>query len=201
MRHVVIDGFLSTGEVIHADCCWPKEDWAGWVRYSPEYEHKLASDLVTPLPPFLSALLARMAAVNLGALLGMSEAVADLSLYGAGLFSYPKGAGLGSHVDADCHPRLGLRRAWSAVLFVHSMWDCGAWGGELCLEGVDAAIIEPRPGRLAVFNCMERHHHVAPVYCPRGAERRCLALFGYLPEASAGARPRAVFADERAKGR
>jgi hypothetical protein len=110
-------------------------DWAGWFSYDPAYEAKRVSDLTAPLPPVLSMLLARMAQANLGAMLGMPDSVADLSLHGGGLFAYPRGSGLGRHQDADVHPRLGLARAWSAVLFVHPSWG-GDWGGELEFAGV-----------------------------------------------------------------
>lgn len=183
-RHVVIDPFLTSDEVLRANAAWPAPDWPGWVgldALDPAYAGKRASDLQTPLPGFLASLLLRMADVRLGAMLGMSDAVADLSLVGAGLFAYPPGVGLASHVDADAHRRLGQRRAWSAVLWVHAGWDAG-WGGELVLEAPPACEwVGCVPGRLACFDCRSRRHHVEAVRCPSGMERRCLALFGFLP--------------------
>jgi hypothetical protein len=197
MRHVVIDRFLDSADLIHADARWPARDWAGWFSYDPAYEAKRVSDLTAPLPPVLSMLLARMAQANLGAMLGMPDSVADLSLHGGGLFAYPRGPGLGRHQDADVHPRLGLARAWSAVLFVHPSW--GDWGGELEFAGVPP--LAPLPGRLVAFDCREAAHAVAPVRCPEGCERRCLALFGYLAAPGEGKRPRAAFEDARAASR
>lgn len=197
-RSVVIERFLTPSEVIHADACWPAPGWPGWHRYDPSYECKVVSNLTHPLPPFLAELLARMAQAGIGAMLGMPQSVADLSLAGGGLHAMPAGAGLARHLDADVHPRLGLARCWSAVLYVHPSWgEC--WGGELEIDG--APPTAPAPGRLAAFDSREAWHAVAPVRCPPGAERRSLAIFGYLCEPGKGERPRALFADERASSR
>lgn len=189
MRQLVIDGFLSSSEVVQADACWPLPSWPGWVRYD---SGKIACDVSTPLPVALSALLCRMAAAGLGALVGLPESAADLTLWGGGLHAMPRGSALGVHQDADVHPRLRLLRAWSAVLYVHAAWD-PAWGGDLVLDAPEPVQIAPRPGRLAVFDCREVRHHVTAVRCPEGAERRSLALFGYLPRQGPGLRPRALF--------
>lgn len=198
VRSVVIEQFLTPAEVLEANACWPAASWPGWVRYDERYEAKAASDLQTPVPPLLSAILARMAQAGLGAILGMPESVADLGLHGGGLHAMPPGAGLARHLDADRHPRLGLARAWSAALWVHPYWGAG-WGGELEIDG--APRIEPRPGRLAAFDSRDAAHAVAPVRCPAGCERRSLALFGFLPAPGEGRRPRAVFEHAAAAGR
>lgn len=198
-RYVILDHFLDGNDLAHADAVWPAPDWPGWVgldRLDPAYADKRASNLETPLPPFLATLLARMAAADLGALVGLPGCVADLSLVGAGLFAYPPGGGLASHVDADTHRRLGLRRTWSAVLYAHPAWDAG-WRGELVLEHPDGTgyrAVACVPGRLVVFDSRERRHRVEAVTCPEGVERRCLALFGYAPEPGPGLRRRADFA-------
>lgn len=197
-RLVVIDHFLTPAEVVAADACWPAADWPGWVRYDERYEAKRASDLQAPVPPALAAILARVARSGVGDVLGLPSSVADLSLYGGGLHAYPAGAGLARHLDADTHPRLGLARCWSAVLWVHPSWgEC--WGGELHLDGERPIL--PAPGRLAAFDCRDSAHAVAPVRCPPGAERRSLALFGYLPCEGERRRPRAAFEDSRASSR
>lgn len=196
MNYLVIDGVLTPDELAAANESWPGSRWIGWVSYHGTGRgDKYASDLQTPLPLALSLLLARVAAMDVGALLGMRGAVPDLSLYGAGLHAVPAGGSLPAHLDADTHPRLGLARAWSACVYVHEEWGQG-WGGELALHGERPAITPPSPGRLVAFDASVRHE-VLPVRCPPGRERRSLALFGYHAKAGAGLRPRALFDEGR----
>lgn len=187
-RLVVIDGFIGADELAAANACWPALSWPGWVNYL-EQGGKRGSDLFTPLPVPLSVLLAKMAALNIPARLGIPDSVADLSLRGGGLHVLPPGSGLGAHRDADTHARLGLARAWSAILFVHDDWK-PAWYGQLWIEGQPD--IEPVPGRLVAFGG-DITHGVRPVHCPLDRERRSLALFGFLPQPGGNKRPRAVF--------
>lgn len=191
-RAIILDKWFAPEALMVAAVAWPAPDWPGWHDYAREGHAKRAADAQAPLPPALAAVLARMAAIPIGALLGMPESVPDLSLWGGGPHEMPPGAGLGRHLDADGHPRLGLMRAWSAVLYVHPAWQ-DSWGGELVLEAPHEEIM-PRPGRLVAFDCRDRAHHVRPVRCPEGESRRSLALFGYLPRRAEGLRPRAEFA-------
>jgi hypothetical protein len=186
-RCVVIDGLLTPAELRAAIAAWPAADWPGWIAYPGG---KRAGDAASALPVPLAALLARLAGLNLGALVGMPDAPADLSLYGGGCHELPPGAGLGEHRDADTHARLGLRRAWSAALYVHDRWEEG-WGGELVLRGRPARAVPPLPGRLAVFDARACRHRVSPVAGP--VPRRSLAVFGYLPCPGPRRRPRAEF--------
>lgn len=194
--HSVTDGFLGGDEIRAVNDAWPEADWSGWVRYDQRYEAKAASDLTTPLPAACTAILWRMARLDALASLGFRRrAVADLSLHGAGLHEMPAGPGLGLHLDACRHPRLGLRRLASAVLYVHDQWE-ESWGGQLELwEGRREARvrIDPTPGRLVVFATEDAYHAVAPVVCPAGRSRRSLALFFYGPPAEETARARALF--------
>lgn len=191
-RYVTIDGLFSPSELIEANSVWPASDAAGWHTYDARHERKRASDLVTPLPPLLAGMLAHLASLNLGAMLGMPTASADLSLHGGGLHELPPGPGLGCHLDADTHPRLQLARAWSASLYVHSCWDRG-WGGALVLHAERGDVfVRPLPGRLVAFDASLKHH-VEPISCPEGEFRRSLALFGYLPKPGKRERLRALF--------
>jgi hypothetical protein len=186
-RCVVIDGLLTAAELRAAIAAWPAADWPGWVAYPGG---KRAADAASALPAALAALLARLAGLSLGALVGMPDAPADLSLYGGGCHELPPGAGLGEHRDADTHARLGLRRAWSAALYVHPAWEAG-WGGELVLCGRPNRTVAPLPGRLAVFDARNCRHRVDAVAGP--VPRRSLAVFGYQPAAGRRRRPRAEF--------
>lgn len=193
MRCVVVDDYLTSSEVLAASRCWPGPDWPGWVRYDGPQEGKRASDLSTPLPPYLCSLLARLARLDLGALVGLEGTAADLGLHGAGLHEVAPGGRVGPHEDAGMHPRLGLARAWSAALYVHPSW-CPSWGGALALRGESPRVIDPLPGRLVVFACAGLEHEVTPVRRGTPASRRSLALFGYGAPAPRGAAVRAQFA-------
>ncbi len=181
-RLVIIDHFASAEELAACNACWPDIHWPGWVTYADQ-GGKRASDLFTPLPVALSVLLARMAAVDFGAILGIPGSVPDLSMRGGGLHEIQAAGCLPPHRDSDTHARLGLMRAWSAVLFL-SRCD----GGELWLEGMPQ--VEPLPGRLIAFDCRTVAHGVQTV---REGERRSLAIFGYSPVAGPNLRPRADF--------
>lgn len=194
---ITVDGWLTGEELIAVNRAWPAADWPGWIDYAEAgHGEKKACDAIRELPDVIAAVLVRLAALNPGAWLGMPEAAADLSLFGAGLHAMPRGSGLAAHLDADTHARLGLHRAWSAVLWVHNHW-CDSWGGELCLHGSPGREVFPSPGRLALFDCRALRHHVEAVRCPQETERRSLALFGYLPEAGPRARPRALFGERK----
>lgn len=186
-RCVTIDGLLTPAELRTATAAWPAPDWPGWITYPGG---KRACDAASALPVPLSVLLARLAGLSLGALVGMPDAAADLSLWGGGPHEMPPGSSLAWHRDADTHARLGLRRAWSAALYVHPEWEDG-WGGELLLPG---RAIPPLPGRLVVFDARSCRHRVRPITGP--LPRRSLALFGYLPAAGQRERMRAEFYQE-----
>lgn len=191
-RHFILDDFLSRIQCQQLLHHWPDADWAGWHRYDPSYEAKAASNLTEAIPAHLSVVLARMASCDYAELLDLPGVVPDLSLVGGGLHEMPPGGVLGTHLDADSHARLGLRRAFSAVCYL-SEWQPGD-GGELVLCGAsrqEETGIEPRQGRLVAFDCRYCWHRVEKITGKH--PRRSLALFGYLPEVSPRFRTRALF--------
>ena len=191
MKAIALDG-LFPPEMVRAACdWWPVPSWPGWVNYDPKYECKRASNLTDGLPPACSIMLARMAMLPVSQWFGVAALLPDLSLWGAGLYDMPAGGGLGRHLDADTHKRLGLRRELSAVLWVHDEWRPD-WGGEVCLDG--GLTVLPMSGRFLAFQCGQEWHEVKPVSCPAGVTRKALAMFWYAPVAGDGRRPRAVFA-------
>lgn len=194
-RHVVIDGFASPRQLAEVNADWPAEDWPGWVRYGFPQQGKLASDSESTIPYHCSRLLLHAGALPIGCLLEMPDSVPDLTLWGGGLHEMRPGSELGLHLDADGHPRLGLRRAWTAVIYCHEHWWPGD-GGELLLcreSGYVVGRIDPTPGRLVAFDCRDGWHAVTRL-SDLAKPRRSLALFGYSPELSTGQRPRALFA-------
>lgn len=192
MNAVVFDNLFPPELIRAASDWWPPASWPGWIAYDAAYECKRASDRGSTLPAAIGVLLARMAALPVGDWFpGRGPLTPDLSLWGAGLHEMPAGPGLTRHLDADTHPRLGLRRELSAVLWVHERWE-PEWGGKLALES--GLVVRPMPGRLCIFSCGNEWHEVRPVMCPEGVTRRSLAMFWYAAEPGDGARPRAVFA-------
>lgn len=185
--HLVLDRFVSDEQLRYASYYWPDKGWSGWVLYNGPQEGKKASDLSASIPEVYSCMIAEMALLPIGDWLGEPDTVADLSLHGGGLHEMPCGCRLGLHEDADTHPRLGLARVWSAVVYVHP-WECH--GGDLLFTSPGGDVLKriaPVPGRLVAFDSRGTRHAVAAVE-GNSPSRRSLALFGY--SASPGSRNR-----------
>lgn len=185
--HVIADFPESVARAARE--AWPAADWPGWVAYQSACEDKRASDLTHPIPGPCALLLAKMAQFPVAYFFPETQLIPDLSLHGSGLHEMVAGKGLGQHLDADTHIRLGLERVLSAVLYVHEAWD-SSWGGELMLAD---ARIAPLPSRMVIFDCRRIPHAVAALTCPEDVSRKSLALFWYAPAAGTGNRLRAAF--------
>ncbi len=175
---------------------WPIPDWPGWMRYDTDDHTKSASDLSTAIPPVMSECLRRLALLPWSEWMGQDGLVPDLGLWGAGLHEMRPGESVGRHLDADHHPRLGLERRLSVMLYVHQHWE-DDWGGELKLWDMmtgPTVWIRPHPGRLVALDTRgPSYHSVAPVRCPEGLTRRSLCLFFYGPQSATFTRARAKF--------
>jgi len=99
-NHAIVDDFVTKAELDAVNKEWPAHDWEGWIQYNPKYEAKRASNLITPLPPAASMLLAKMGGFELGQLVEMPNAVPDLSLHAGGLHECLPGGKLDPHLDA-----------------------------------------------------------------------------------------------------
>lgn len=197
--HTIRDGLFPPDLLAEAAASWPGPEWSGWHAYDDGMQSKQVSDLTAFLPRPYACLLHRMARLDTSDF-GL-RLVPDLGLWGAGLHQSGPGPGVALHEDADHHPRLGLQRALSAVLYVHPRWE-PEWGGELELWHADqsgpAVRIEPLPGRLVVFDVRgTAYHRVAPVTAWGDVRRMSIALFWY-GQPVAGTRPRARFVEGRA---
>lgn len=186
MNLIVRDGLFGQDLLDQANECWPYRYWPGWVSYEEKHHCKMASDLTFPLPSIFGLLLSKMALLPLCDWFDI-DLVPDLSLHGGGIHQMSQGGVVGSHLDADTHPRLGVERVISSVLYVHPKWEM-EYGGELIL---DATCVQPLPGRLVVFDCRDQRHHVMPVKSVE--ERRSLTLFWYAPRLGTNTRRRAQF--------
>lgn len=179
MKLVIHDDLFPAELVAEVLAAWPPADWPGWVSYAETAHCKRASNLTTPIAPSIGVVLARMAALPVCDWFAM-PVVPDLSLHGSGLHQLTDTGQLGRHRDADTHRRLGLERVLSGCLWLSN-------GGALVFES--GLRVEPRPGRLCVFDCRDEWHWVdgSPDL------RRSLAMFWYAAAAGPGRRLSAEF--------
>lgn len=192
--HVIFDGIFPAELFADVNTQWPAPDWPGWVHYGAAGHSKCASDLREPIPEAAGRILHHLASLPWDCWLDLRGMAPDLGLWGAGLHEMRPGECVGPHLDANTHPRLGLKRLATAILYVHECWE-DAWGGELVLgQGTDTRQIASAPGRLVGFaNSEESVHEVRKVCCPVGVTRRSLTLFFYGGGAHGTIRHRAFF--------
>lgn len=191
MNAIILDSLIPSNQLAAVRTAWPSPEWVGWHDYGETRGGKRASRPDATLPLACGVLLARLAALPVATLFPeLPPLVPDLSLWGSGLHEMPAGPGLPRHLDADTHPRLGLARVLSAVLYVHDQW-LSSWGGELAFSSGVAVL--PAPGRLVIFDCREESHWVHPVQCSGDQTRKSLALFWYAAKAGPNQRLRADF--------
>jgi hypothetical protein len=150
---------------------------------------KLASATPRDLGPRTRSLLDALAAPALTELVEAVTAIAGLqsdpAFCRAGVFVTPPGGWQRVHEDFPVHPHTGL---WNRVivLLYCSDWVPG-WGGELELWPADMSSgprrIEPRPGRLVVFEPTSAHPHGIEALTPAASARVVLASRFYAHEA------------------
>lgn len=186
--HLIVDGWLPRHEITEAADAWPAHTWDGWFRYDSPIEQKSACNDFAKMPEPCRKLLRRMMfSPILRAVFDEPTLIPDTTLWGGGMHSMGQGDFLTTHRDANRHARLGMRRALSAVLFVHDVWNVN-WGGalELWYPNLSGYIpITPVPGRLVVFACTEQAFHSVgePLRCPEHVQRKSLATFWFGPDA------------------
>lgn len=134
---------------------------------------------------------------------GIPSLIDDPIAHGAGLHLSTYGSFLQAHCDYQRHPELaGKERRLNAILFMHDHWE-KEWGGQLLLadmNGKPIVEIEPKPGRLALFECGESSMHGVRVIMDKQAVRLSCAVY-YLADARPSAvRTRAMFLPNRSKG-
>ena len=106
---------------------------------------------------------------------GITSLVSDPTFCRAGLFVTPPGGWQRMHEDFRLHPHTNL---WNRVIMLLycSEWD-PAWGGELELWPPDmaevGARIEPRRGRMVIFEATRSHRHGIRVIEPHASRASC----------------------------
>lgn len=135
-------------------------------------------------------------------LTGVPSLIDDPVAHGAGLHCSTYGSFLQSHLDYSAHPQFeGKERRLNALLFMHDRWE-SEWGGQLLLadmNGKPIVEIDPKPGRLALFECGDNSLHGVRVIKDKQAVRLSCAVY-YLADARPNTiRKRAMFLPNRSK--
>jgi hypothetical protein len=118
---------------------------------------------------------------------GITGLETDPDFCRAGVFVTPPGGWQRVHEDFPVHPVTGM---WNRVIVLVycSEWEPG-WGGELELWPTDMSSvgrrIEPRPGRLVMFEPTSAHPHGVRTVAHAGGSRVVLASRLYSHEAPA----------------
>ena len=140
---------------------------------------------------------------NFAHLTGIPTLIDDPEAHGAGLHLSVDGSYLQAHLDYEVHPTLQTHeRRLNAILFMHHEWDRN-WGGELLLcdmNGKAVVEIEPKPGRLALFECGPESMHAVRVISCKQAVRLSCAVYYLAERRSTACRTRAVFLPNRCHG-
>lgn len=175
--HVVVDDAVEPSELreLAAEASAVPDELLSWER-SRRIRKGVLADTERMGPALRGFFAACMDAPFMGTveeLTGVTGLVADPGLTYAGLYVTPPGGWQRVHEDFPVHPETGL---WNrvAVLVYLSDWAAGD-GGELELWPEDMVgsptLVEPRPGRMVVFETSAATRHgirqVAPGAPPR----------------------------------
>lgn len=140
---------------------------------------------------------------KLSKLTGIPSLRDDPEAHGAGLHLSIDGSYLQTHLDYEVHPRMPeYERRLNALLFMHHTWE-PQWGGQLLLcdmHGKAMVEIEPKPGRLALFECGPQSMHGVRVITGKQAVRLSCAVYYLAKKRKTACRTRAVYLPNRNNG-
>ena len=125
-------------------------------------------------------------------LVGVPNLLPDGGLNGAGQFLHIKGGKLNPHLDYRIHPKLGLERRFSFLIYLTPGWDV-SWGGDLVFySGNEKSLCEQKTlpclfNRAVIFDttCNSWHGVPEPLSCPDGVIRKAIGVF-YLSKIRKG---------------
>ncbi len=121
---------------------------------------------------------------------GINDLKPDIGLHGAGQFLHSKGGRLNPHLDYTIHPKLGLERRLSLLIYLTPDWH-EEWKGEFVLydkkeELKEVKKITPRFNRMILFKTTSAWHGVPEaIRCPPNVNRCAIGIF-YLTLAREG---------------
>lgn len=202
-RHWVFDDYFP----VPSKCL--DREWPWWeVHYYNELEHnKRTSREYTKMPISIHAafvlLQAKETVNSFASITGIESLCNDSFSHGAGLHYSENGSYLQAHCDYEIHPFTeGKERRLNAILFLHPFWK-KEWGGELLLcdmSGKTQVSIEPKPGRLAMFECGPTSMHGVRVIRNAEGPRVSAAVYYLADKRESATRTRAMFLPNRNKG-
>lgn len=176
------------------------------VSYDNDVERgkRTSRDFITMLPELHEAFIQLRCPSNVkrwAEITGIESLQDDPQAHGAGLHCSVEGSFLQAHTDYQLHGVYRKERRLNLILFMHDHWE-KEWGGELLLcdpSGKAIVAIEPKPGRLAVFECGAGSMHGTREITGNKAIRLSCAVY-YLADIREGAwRTRAMFLPNRSK--
>jgi len=186
--HLVIDGVVSreTAAVVVEEAKHVPD--TALDHQHSRRQQKLSSTNPRDLGPVTSEVLTelngRMMIDFVSALTGLRQLESDPEYCRAGLFVTPPGGWQRVHEDFRAHP---VTQLWNRVIMLLycSEWT-PRWGGELELWPPDMSAvgrrIEPRPGRLVLFETTRSHRHGIRALAPDAEPRIVLASRLYSVE-------------------
>jgi hypothetical protein len=163
--HLVVDDVVSAdvaAEIVAEAARVPER---AMHRHQSRRQQKLSSTNPRELGPTTSAVLAELSGHAMvdfvSGLTGLAGLEGDPGFCRAGLFVTPPGGWQRVHEDFRSHPETHRWNRVIALLYC-SEWST-RWGGELELWPPDMSEvgtrIEPRPGRLVLFETTRSHRH------------------------------------------
>lgn len=183
--HLIVDNAISAGQAAAVADEFPAPDDTGWHTFTGPLEEGKQEGSASIAGPAVAAIHDELAGDSfvqwLRDLSGTQDLVADPDRVGGGIHQSGPGARLGVHVDFSVHPRRPeLVRAVNVILFLTDA------SGAIELWGDDpprlVKAVEPRAGRLIVFEASDVSWHGHPVpldqFC---ALRRSIPAYYYRP--------------------
>jgi hypothetical protein len=190
--HVAIDNFIDTAACRAIAAEYPTFDEAKSLGFSFKAVNERKKIQITDqarFPPAVKQLSDFLASpgflVDLSALTGIPNLLADEKLFGGGMHMTGPHGRLDVHVDFN-RGEGELYRRLNLLLYLNPEWD-ESWGGQIELwnaEVTECALrLSPALGRCLIFETSQRSFHgVAPLTCPPDRVRRSFAAYYYTKE-------------------
>lgn len=120
-------------------------------------------------------------------LTGVSNLYPDFGLHGAGMHISPQGGKLNIHKDYSIHPKLGLQRKFTLIVYLNENWE-KEWGGSLELWSHNdltneplnkEVVIDPIFNTAVLFDTTQNSWHGLPdpINCPDNQFRKSIAFY------------------------
>lgn len=188
--HIVIDDFIPADV---ARAAYHEFDQLSLQTFRHFNEHKQGSNAKRTFPHALASLIGILNSpeflLQLEALTGIRDLIADGELGSGGIHQSTRGSFLNIHADFTIHPyHPDWQRRLNLLLYLGE-WNL-KWGGALELWSRDmhncVSRIDPRQCRCVIFatDADSFHGHPEPMTCPAGVYRRSIALYYYTKTAA-----------------